>query len=168
MRLSESQQRLSLFALCVLVLGSAIGSRDPWHIDEVRFVGVALEMLQRGDFWVPHRAGLIYADKPPIFFWTLALFFKLTDSVRWTFLLPAFISGAVTTQIVYDLGARLWNRRIGFLAGILLILTYQFWRSCTYANIDGFLLMWPTLGLYGFMRHLLSAFSARASAFCQS
>lgn len=152
----EWRHRLGLFALCVLVLGSALGSRDPWHIDEVRFVGVALEMLQRGDFWVPHRAGEIYADKPPIFFWTLAALFKLSGSVRWTFLLPAFISGAITAQLVYDLGSRLWNRRIGLLAGVLLICSYQFWRSCTYANIDGFLLMWPTLGVYGFMRHLLS------------
>lgn len=155
------RHRLGLFALCVLVLGSAVGSRDPWHIDEVRFVGVALEMLQRGEFWVPHRAGQIYADKPPIFFWVLAALFKITDSVRWSFLLPAFISGAITVQLIYDLGTRLWQRRVGLIAGVLLILTYQFWRSCTYANIDGFLLMWPTLAVYGFTRHLLSGNDAR-------
>ena len=155
------RHRLGLFALCVLVLGSAVGSRDPWHIDEVRFVGVALEMLQRGEFWVPHRAGEIYADKPPIFFWVLAALFKITDSVRWSFLLPAFLSGVVTVQLIYDLGTRLWQRRVGLIAGVLLVLTYQFWRSCTYANIDGFLLMWPTLAIYGFTRHLLSGDDAR-------
>ncbi|MET0377860.1 MAG: glycosyltransferase family 39 protein [Spongiibacteraceae bacterium] len=155
------RHRLGLFALCVLVLGSALGSRDPWHIDEVRFVGIALEMLQRGEFWVPHRAGEMYADKPPIFFWVLATLFKITDSVRWSFLLPAFISGVITVQLIYDLGTRLWQRRVGLVAAVLLILTYQFWRSCTYANIDGFLLMWPTLAVYGFTRHLLSGNDAR-------
>lgn len=156
MTTTSPRDRLLLLALCVLVLGSALGSRDPWHIDEVRFVGVALEMLQRGDFWVPHRAGEIYPDKPPVFFWVLATLFKLTGSVRWTFLLPAFVSGTICAQLVYDLGTRLWHRRVGLIAGVLLILTYQFWRSCTYANIDGFLLMWPTLAVYGFTRHLLS------------
>jgi 4-amino-4-deoxy-L-arabinose transferase-like glycosyltransferase len=147
--------RLLIVAIAALFLGSALGQRDPWHIDEVRFVGVALEMLQSGQWWVPHRAGEIYADKPPIFFWVLGALFKLTDSVRWTFLLPAVLAGIATLLMVYDLAARLWNRRIGLCAAITLLTCYQFWRLETSANIDGFLLAWTTLGLYGFARYLL-------------
>ncbi|HEY3700569.1 MAG TPA: glycosyltransferase family 39 protein [Spongiibacteraceae bacterium] len=148
--------RWTIVALAALIFGSALGQRYPWHIDEVRFVGVALEMLQSGQWWVPHRAGEIYADKPPIFFWALGALFKLTGSVRWSFLLPAMLSGIATLLLVYDLAARLWNRRTGLCAAILLLACYQFWRLATYAHIDGFLLLWTTLGLYGFVRHLLS------------
>ena len=142
--------RLLITAIAIIFLGSALGQRYPWHIDEVRFVGVALEMLQSGQWWVPHRAGEIYADKPPIFFWTLGALFKLTDSVRWSFLLPAIVAGIATLLMVYDLGARLWNRRVGLCAALTLLACYQFWRLATYAHIDGFLVVWTTLGFYGF------------------
>ena len=147
--------RLLIVAIAAIFLGSALGQRYPWHIDEVRFVGVALEMLQSGQWWVPHRAGEIYAHKPPIFFWVLGAFFKLTDSVRWTFLLPAMLASIATLLMVYDLGARLWNRRVGLCAAITLLACYQFWRLATYAHIDGFLVAWTTLGFYGFTRYLL-------------
>lgn len=156
MAANTNRDRWLIAALAAVVLGSALGQRLPWHIDEVRFVGVALEMLQSGQWWVPHRAGEIYADKPPVFFWTLATLFKLSGSVRWTFLLPAMLAGFATLLLVYDLGARLWNRRVGLCAAILLLCCYQFWRLATYAHIDGFLVAWTTLGLYGFVRHLLS------------
>lgn len=147
--------RLLITTIAVIFLGSALGQRYPWHIDEVRFVGVALEMLQSGQWWVPHRAGEIYTHKPPIFFWTLGALFKLTDSVRWTFLLPAIVAGIATLLMVYDLAARLWNRRVGLCAAIVLLACYQFWRLATAAHIDGFLVAWTTLGFYGFARYLL-------------
>ena len=151
----QRHPRLLITAIAVVFLGSAIGQRYPWHIDEVRFVGVALEMLQSGHWWVPHRAGEIYPDKPPIFFWVLGALFGLTGSVRWTFLLPAILAGVATLLMVYDLSARLWNRRVGVSAAITLLACYQFWRLATYAHIDGFLVAWTTLGLYGFTRYLL-------------
>jgi 4-amino-4-deoxy-L-arabinose transferase-like glycosyltransferase len=147
--------RLLIVVCACIFLGSALGQRYPWHIDEVRFVGVALEMLQSGQWWIPHRAGEIYAHKPPIFFWVLGCLLKLTGSVRWSFLLPAFFAGIATLLMVYDLAARLWNRQVGLCAAIALLACYQFWRLATYAHIDGFLVAWTTLGFYGFTRYLL-------------
>jgi 4-amino-4-deoxy-L-arabinose transferase-like glycosyltransferase len=156
MIVSANRHRWLIVALAALILGSALGQRLPWHIDEVRFVGVALEMLQSGQWWVPHRAGEIYADKPPIFFWTMAAAIKLIGSVRWAFPLPALLASGAALLLIYDLGSRLWNRRVGLCAAVLLLCCYQFWRLATYAHIDGFLVGWTTLGLYGFTRHLLS------------
>lgn len=150
------QHRLIITALATLVLGSALGQRHPWHIDEVRFVGVALEMLQTHNWLVPHRAGEIYADKPPVYFWLLAAMLKITGSVRWGFLLPGIASGIATLLLVYDLGSRWWNRQTGFCAAILLLASYQFWRIATSAHIDSFLVFLTTLGIYGFARHALS------------
>lgn len=156
MIVSANHHRWLIAALAAIVFGSALGQRLPWHIDEVRFVGVALEMLQNNTWWVPHRAGEIYADKPPIFFWVMAAAIKLIGSVRWAFPVPAMLSSFAALLLIYDLGARLWNRRVGLTAAVLLLCCYQFWRLATYAHIDGFLVGWTTLGLYGFVRHMLS------------
>jgi 4-amino-4-deoxy-L-arabinose transferase-like glycosyltransferase len=156
MKSFQRYQHLIISLLGLVVLGSVLGQRLPWHIDEVRFVGVALEMLQNGNWLVPHRAGEIYADKPPIFFWLLAMALKTTDSVRWAFLLPGVISGTLCLLLVHDLGRRWWNARVGICAAILLLSSYQFWRICTSAHIDSFLVLCTTLGIYGFGRHLHS------------
>ena len=66
-------ERLALIALAVLLVGAGIGWRQPMNVDEERFLGVALEMLQSGDWFIPHRAAEIYGDKPPLFMWTVAL-----------------------------------------------------------------------------------------------
>ena len=153
---SASRHRWTLAALAAVIFGSALGQRMPWHIDEVRFAGVALEMLQTGQWWVPHRAGEIYADKPPIFFWVMAVAIKAIGSVRWSFMLPTMLASFGALLLIYDLGTRLWNRRVGFTAAVLLLCCYQFWRLATYAHIDGFLIGWTTLALYGFVRHMLS------------
>ena len=63
---------LVLVLVVVAMLASGIGLRDPWPADEPRFALVAQEMLVTGKFWIPHRGGELYADKPPIFIWLTA------------------------------------------------------------------------------------------------
>ncbi|MGE7955683.1 ArnT family glycosyltransferase [Pseudomonas sp. NPDC089530] len=137
------------------MVGAGIGLRQPGNVDEERFLGVALEMLQNGDWLIPHRAAEIYPDKPPLFMWTIALFARLTGSPTLALFLPALIAGVVTTGCLYDLGKRLWNRRIGVIASLLFLATYQTYSILRAGQIDGFLCLWIILGLYGMVRHLL-------------
>jgi 4-amino-4-deoxy-L-arabinose transferase-like glycosyltransferase len=141
--------------LSVLLLGAGLGWRQPLNVDEERFLGVALEMLQNGSWFIPHRAGEIYADKPPLFMWTVALFVQLTHLPKVALYLPALIAGAVTTGCLYDLGRRLWGRRVGVIAALLFLCTYQSYSILQTGQIDGFLALWTILGIYGLCRHLL-------------
>ena len=50
---------------------AGIGLRDPWPADEPRFVLVAKQMWDSGDWLFPHRGHELYPDKPPLFFWLL-------------------------------------------------------------------------------------------------
>ncbi|ART62699.1 ArnT family glycosyltransferase [Kushneria marisflavi] len=42
-------------------------------IDETRYISVAWEMWQSGQWWVAHMNGAPYADKPPLLFWLINL-----------------------------------------------------------------------------------------------
>lgn len=148
-----SVRAVLFFALALLALG--IGLRDPWPADEPRFVLIAQEMLRTGQFWIPHRAGELYPDKPPIYMWATALSLVLTKSVRLGFLLPSLLAAMGTLWLVADLVRRLYGRRIAALAACALLATVLFSLQAKTAQIDMLLTFFTTLGAYGFMRHAL-------------
>ncbi|PFN94773.1 dolichyl-phosphate-mannose--protein mannosyltransferase, partial [Bacillus sp. AFS076308] len=57
--------------------------------------------------------------------------------------------------VVYDLGRRLWNQRIGRIAALLYLATYQTYSILQTGQIDSFLVLFTSVGLYGLTRHLL-------------
>jgi 4-amino-4-deoxy-L-arabinose transferase-like glycosyltransferase len=59
-------------AVLVAILAlAALASRTAIPVDETRYLAVAWEMWQRGDFLVPFRNGETYSHKPPLLFWTI-------------------------------------------------------------------------------------------------
>ncbi|HEY7872733.1 MAG TPA: glycosyltransferase family 39 protein [Rudaea sp.] len=141
--------------LAVLVLGAGIGMRDPWPADEPRFALVAKQMVESGDWLIPHRGSELYADKPPLFMDLQASAFELTGNWRVAFLLPSLLAALGTLLLVYDLGRRLWNRRVGRLAAWLVLFAIGFTFQAKRAQIDPTVTFLIVLAVYGFLRHLL-------------
>jgi len=146
---------LWLLALALLLIATGIGLRDPWPADEPRFALVARDMVATGQWLLPRVGGQPYADKPPLFFWLIAMCLEVTRSLRVAFLLPSFFAGFGCVALVYDLARRLWNRETGLAAGLALLFTVQFVWQARQAQIDATLCFWTTLSLYGLLRHLL-------------
>lgn len=151
----DRREAWCFFALAFLVIAAGFGLRDPWPADEPRFVLVARQMLESGDWWFPRRGAELYPDKPPLFLWLLALGQALTGSIRWSFLLPSLLAAMATLGLTYDLGRRLWNPRAGLLAATAVLVAPAFVYQAKRAQIDPVLVGLTTLALYGLLRHLL-------------
>src|ERR1044071_9156121 len=80
---------LWLLALALLLIATGIGLRDPWPADEPRFALVARDMVATGEWLIPRVGGELYSDKPPLFFWLIALGLQTSGSLRLAFLLPS-------------------------------------------------------------------------------
>ncbi|NJC49204.1 UNVERIFIED_ORG: 4-amino-4-deoxy-L-arabinose transferase-like glycosyltransferase [Xanthomonas campestris] len=139
----------------VLVIGAGLGLRDPWPSDEPRFALVAKQMVMSGDWLFPHRGNELYSDKPPMLMWLQALFYTLLGNWRVAFLLPSLLAALGTLACVYDLGRRLWTRRVGAYAAWMLLFTLHFTFQAKKAQIDPLVVFWITLANYGLLRHLL-------------
>lgn len=137
------------------VLAAGLGLRDPWPADEPRFALIAKDMVESGEWLIPRVGGVLYPDKPPLFFWLVAVCYALTGSIAVAVLLPSFFAGLGVLWLVYDLARRLWTRRVGLWTGAALLATVQFPLQMKSGQIDGLLCFWTTLGLYGLARHLL-------------
>jgi len=78
-------------------------------------------MLDRGDWILMHLNGGVYGDKPPLFFWLIALSSYLWQgftsfSVRF----PSAVFGTLTVLLTFFLGKRLYSSRTGFFSGLVL------------------------------------------------
>ena len=143
-----------LAAAALLTLAAGLGLRDPWAPDEPRYALVAAEMLQSGDWSATRLGGVIYAQKPPVYFWLLAAA-EWLGGLRPGFLLPSLAAGAGTLALVWDLARRLWSRETAWWAAAALLACLQFTMQARSAQIDAVLCFFTTLSLYGLLRHLL-------------
>jgi 4-amino-4-deoxy-L-arabinose transferase-like glycosyltransferase len=144
---------LFIMASSLILIG--LGLRDPWPADEPRFAEIAKEMVETGQWFFPMRGGELYPDKPPIFMWSIALFYQLFGHINIAFLLPNAICSLVTVFAVYDLGKRYWSPQVGWRAALLLLVSLQFTLQAKTAQIDAMVCCWITLGCYGILRHIL-------------
>ncbi|MDE0680985.1 MAG: glycosyltransferase family 39 protein [Gammaproteobacteria bacterium] len=143
-----------LGAAALLTLAAGLGLRDPWAPDEPRYALIAAEMLQSGDWSLTRLGGVIYAQKPPVYFWLLAAAQWLAG-FRFGFLLPSLLAGLGTLALVWDLARRLWSRETAWWAALGLLACLQFTMQARSAQIDAVLCLLTTLSLYGLLRHLL-------------
>lgn len=142
-----------LLILAIIIIFSGVGLRDPWPADEPRFVEVAREMVQSGNWFFPMRGGELYPDKPPVFMWSMAVFYWLTGSLKATFMLPNAIVSLVALICCYDISAKLWNVKTARNVSLLLLLAPQFIIQSKSAQIDAMVAAWITIGMYGLLRH---------------
>lgn len=70
--------------LGLLLLAPIVWLLGPVPIDETRYLAVAWEMRQTGEFIVPHLNGATYAHKPPLLFWLINAGWLVTGVHAWT------------------------------------------------------------------------------------
>ena len=142
--------------LAVLLLAAAlflwnVWSYDLWAPDEPYFAEGAREMLVDGEWVVPHVNGVVTTDKPPLFFWLIALLsIPLGKVSEVTARLPSILAALGTVALTMRLGARMSDRRTAVLAGLVLCTTYMFWDKARSSQIDATLclLIWVALSAF--------------------
>jgi 4-amino-4-deoxy-L-arabinose transferase-like glycosyltransferase len=95
-------------ALVAMVTIVGLFTRPLLAIDETRYAAVALEMLQRNDWLVPHLNGATYSHKPPLLFWLVLAGWKLFGVSEVWARVVAPIAGIIALWLVALLARALW------------------------------------------------------------
>jgi len=107
-----------------LILGSlfgwGLGQRAFWQPDEGRYVEIPREMTVTGDYVTPRLNGVKYFEKPVLFYWLQAGAIKVFGISEWAMRLWPATFALFGCLAVYVAGRKLYDRRTGLLAAVLL------------------------------------------------
>ena len=119
--------------------------------DEPRFALVAREMIQNGHWLLPHRNDRAYPDKPPLFFWSIALVSLLQGGTVDAFSarLPSALAAALILLALYFwIGPRTREQRFqAEITLMVLMVSVRFFLQAHMAQIDMLLCLFTTMAL---------------------
>ncbi len=148
-------ERILLLLLGLVLFLPGLGARDLWNPDEPRYAVVAREMLERGDWLVPHLNDRLYAEKPPLHFWSIAALSKLAGGVsEVTARLPSVLAAVLALFFLFDLSRRLFDREVAWTAVLVFTTAAKILWQGRIGQIDMTLVALVTLAMACFVRGL--------------
>ena len=122
----KSARFVWLFIAAVVLLLTCLGSREIWT-QEHRWTDIVYAMLYHQDYLHPRLNGVDYYDKPLLSYWFIAGLAKLLGGLStWNIRLPSALAGLLAVWSIYSLGTTLKDRRLGLLAGWMLLTNFYF------------------------------------------
>lgn len=141
--------------LLVLLLAAAYlfpaAQRGLWIPDEARYAEVSREMIQGGDWIVPHLLGLVYFEKPVAGYWLNSLAMTLLGETHLAVRLASVLSVWLSAGLVFVLtNAMFGSRRKAWFASLCYLTGMLVYGIGTFAVLDSMLALWLNLALAAF------------------
>lgn len=143
--------RWLLPALLLFYFLLMIGARPLNIPDEGRYPEVAREMLLSGDFVTPRNNGVVFLDKPALYYWLQALAMALFGVEVWTIRLMPALAGALGVLATFHATRRLYSRRAAWLAAMALACQPLYFLSSQYADMNMEVGVWISVSLLAFL-----------------
>ncbi|MEP7242569.1 MAG: phospholipid carrier-dependent glycosyltransferase [Gammaproteobacteria bacterium] len=90
-----------------------------FHPDEGRYAEIPREMVQTGQWTIPHLNDLAYIEKPPLQYWATAVSFLTFGESAWAARLYTGLCGLLTVLLTAFVAKRLWGPDSGWRAGCM-------------------------------------------------
>src|SRR2546425_3160383 len=112
-----------LLVLCAPIFFFRLGRPGLGDPDEGRNAEVAREMVETGDWVTPHMDGVVYLDKPPAFFWTVAVSYLSLGVSEWSARAPSALFALAGIALVGWFVRSRMGSATAWLAGVTLALS---------------------------------------------
>ena len=162
---NQTQQRVALLLLTVCTFFLLLGSRPLNEPDEGRYSEIAREMIETGDWLVPHFWYLPHFAKPPLTYWAVAVSMELFGQNEWAVRLPVALAGLSGVFAAWLLGCSLGGRRVGIWSVLILQTSLLYFAMSRMLTTDIFLAQFVVWAIYFFWRSWLCLRDASAKNF---
>lgn len=154
-RLFANRDELSLLFLWLLAIITYfwnLGLNNIWTPNEGFYAEAVREMLESGDYLNIFYNYEPRFNKPPLFYWLIALACNVFGMNEWAIRLPSTLAGLGTAWLVFRIGNLLDSRKMGIVAAIVTLFSFQFVINARYASPEIVLTFFFTLTLYWFVK----------------
>lgn len=135
----------------IFLNGLYLGHMPLFVPDGARYAEIPREMLSNGNFITPHLNGVIYFEKPPFFYWLVALYEHLFGFSEWAIRSCTLTLHTLTCIFTYVFARKLFCRRTGIVSSLILATTLLFFAINRINTIDVCLTFFLTLSLFSFL-----------------
>jgi hypothetical protein len=117
---------LLLLASCYIFFFYSLGGYSLKEPDEGRYAEIPREMVEQGDYLVPHLNYVRYFEKPPLLYWVTAASYKLFGVSEWSFRFPNALVAFLCVLLLYWFSSRWFGRKCAILSSLLLTSSFGF------------------------------------------
>lgn len=150
--LPELSPVLSLIVIAAFALLWKLGAGSLAAWDEAIYAQVSKEILSDRDWLTLHWAYQPWFEKPPLFMWITAIFYRLFGVSEFWARVPSALSGITLVVLTYSIGKLAYSKRVGILAGVILLTCYQFISFARFGTMEVMLALFVYLAIYGYLR----------------
>ncbi len=140
-----------LAALLVFVWLATLAARPLFNPDEGRYAEIPREILESGDWVIPHLDGLAYIEKPPLQYWATALTYRVLGPSALSARLYCALTALGTLWVTGLAARRLWGFEAGWRAAAVLSGMLLFVVLGQLLTLDMSLTFYMTLSLAAFL-----------------
>ncbi|MDY4919971.1 MAG: glycosyltransferase family 39 protein [Phascolarctobacterium sp.] len=140
MRQIEKNSLLIIAGLVLFTIFFGIGGVPLLDPDEPVYAETAREMIQFSDYLSPRIFGNYWYDKPPMYYWLVALSQHIFGFTEFAARFPASLMACGTVIMLYVSTTTLFNEKAGFWSAVILTSCVQFFYMGKAAVTDTTLL----------------------------
>ncbi len=148
--ISIENKLLAALMLLFVLLFVHLGASSLWDLDEGLYAEIARGMHETGNYLTPHFDNEPNFDKPPLTYWTTALFYKMLGVSEFSARMSSAVFGILCVFIVYLLARKIANKRAGLVSALILASNFMFFFASRIGLTDTSLVFFITAGLYWF------------------
>ena len=139
---------LILFLLAMALYAMGLGAAALLDPDEPVYAQTAREMLETDSWLTPRLNGLLWFDKPPMYFWLSAVSFKVFSVGEFAARFPSSLMAALLIMLVYIWALGAFGKKIALYSSLSLCVSMIFAFLARAAVTDMTLCFFMNLSFY--------------------
>jgi 4-amino-4-deoxy-L-arabinose transferase-like glycosyltransferase len=151
----DQKKKRVLFLLIVVVCSyvffflnlGAYSLKDP---DEGRYAEIPREMVESGNYLVPHFNYVRYFEKPPLLYWATAASYKLFGINEWSARFPNAVAAILCVLATYMFTSRAFGADTALIASVMLTTSFGFFAMARTLTTDMLFASMLSISLFSF------------------
>jgi 4-amino-4-deoxy-L-arabinose transferase-like glycosyltransferase len=152
---SQARQQWAVLLLTLCTFFVLLGNRGLNEPDEGRYAEVGREMIETGDWLVPHFWYVPHLDKPPVTYWLVAVSTTVFGQNEWAVRLPVALAALSGALAAWCFARSLAGPRVAIWTVLILQTSLLYFMLARILTTDIFLTQFNAWAIYFFWRSWL-------------